>query len=276
MMKQLIAIILGCILFIACVGKKSEAEQEEGYVQVDSVEKPKDTLQLVEDAPVPKTADEIFNDFIYTFITDSEFQHERVCFPLRGNNPHANHINRSEWDKKSPFNSPEFISMIYDREKDMNLQKDTTLTHVSVEWIYLNSQHAVMYNFRKKHGRWMLTDYEEQNMSQSPLSAFVSFYSKFSSDTLFQKESIDFPLRLVTKSEGDEEGGEMQLSPEDWEQFRAEMPLPCGVITNINYGQPALSENRKILLVEGLGNSLYVKYKFDQTDGHWYLYEIEN
>ena len=52
--------------------------------------------------------------------------------------------------------------------------------------------------------------------------------------------------------------------------------MPEGVMTNINYGQPSISQNRKILLVEGMSNGLYVKYKFDRTNGQWHLYEIEN
>jgi len=54
------------------------------------------------------------------------------------------------------------------------------------------------------------------------------------------------------------------------------MPMPEGVMTNVNYGQPALSENRKILLVQGMSNEMYVKYKFDRLDGKWRLIEIEN
>lgn len=275
-MKQLLAVILGCILFSACMGRKEEAEKEEGYVETDSAVRPADTLQLVEDAPVPVTADELFNDFFYTFVTDPRFQESRVCFPLRSSGSRSHAVGRSEWGEKSPFGQAEYFSMIYDRDRDMSLQKDTTLRRVSVEWIYLNSGHAVSYNFRKQEGRWMLADYDEAPLSHSPHGGFMEFYARFSSDTLFQAESIRFPLRLVTRSEGDEEGGEMELTPDDWDRFREEMPLPAGVMTNINYGQPALSENRKILLVEGLSNSLFVKYKFDHTDGRWTLYEVEN
>ena len=82
---------------------------------------------------------------------------------------------------------------------------------------------------------------------------------------------------MVAEEQSDEdEGGEAYLSPDEWFEFRQEMPMPEGVMTNINYGQPSISQNRKILLVEGMSNGLYVKYKFDRTNGKWRLYEIEN
>jgi len=130
---------------------------------------------------------------------------------------------------------------------------------------------------RSNNGQWHLLNFEKEETSATPYASFAEFYAKFASDSIFQRESIHFPLHVIAEAQGDvDEGGESHLSPEEWFEFRKEMPMPEGVMTNINYGQPSISQNRKILLVEGMSNGLYVKYKFDRTNGQWHLYEIEN
>lgn len=272
------------VIAMACTGKKDgaapsaptddpETEESSDTTELSTI----DTLQLFTEKEIPKSADLLFDDFFYSFTTDRNFRSQRVTFPLHGTEagqPAA--MTREQWTYDNDFSRP-FYSVIYEREGDMAIQKDTSLNSVSVEWVYLNEGRMERFHFQRTDGTWMLSDFEKEQTAQSPNSDFLQFYSQFISDSVFQRESLAEPLKLVSAWGGEEDGeSEIELTPDDWFEFRKEMPMPEGVMTNINYGQPALSENRKILLVEGMGSELYVKYKFDRLDGKWRLIEIEN
>lgn len=278
-MKQLFTISLLSLLFCSCWHSSESTDSSEDEVVEDSIEAEEDSLILFEEEDVPVSADELFDDFFFSFTTDQRFQMQRVKFPLKckeGQDELV--ISREEWKEFNRFTTQEFYSVLYERESDMEIQKDTAVNEVSVDWIYLDDDYVERYNFvRSQDGQWLLLDFGKEETSATPYASFVNFYAKFASDSIFQRESIQFPLHVVAEEQSDEdEGGEAYLSPDEWFEFRQEMPMPEGVMTNINYGQPSISQNRKILLVEGMSNGLYVKYKFDRTNGKWRLYEIEN
>ena len=278
-MKQLFTISLLSLLFCSCWHSSESTDSSEDEVVEDSIEAEEDSLILFEEEVVPVSADELFDDFFFSFTTDQRFQMQRVKFPLKckeGQDELV--ISREEWKEFNRFTTQEFYSVLYERESDMEIQKDTAVNEVSVDWIYLDDDYVERYNFvRSQDGQWLLLDFGKEETSATPYASFVNFYAKFASDSIFQRESIQFPLHVVAEEQSDEdEGGEAYLSPDEWFEFRQEMPMPEGVMTNINYGQPSISQNRKILLVEGMSNGLYVKYKFDRTNGKWQLYEIEN
>ena len=278
-MKQLFTISLLSLLFCSCWHSSESTDSSEDEVVEDSIEAEEDSLILFEEEVVPVSADELFDDFFFSFTTDQRFQMQRVKFPLKckeGQDELV--ISREEWKEFNRFTTQEFYSVLYERESDMEIQKDTAVNEVSVDWIYLDDDYVERYNFvRSQDGQWLLLDFGKEETSATPYASFVNFYAKFASDSIFQRESIQFPLHVVAEEQSDgDEGGEAYLSPDEWFEFRQEMPMPEGVMTNINYGQPSISQNRKILLVEGMSNGLYVKYKFDRTNGKWRLYEIEN
>lgn len=275
--------IVAVFVFLSCKGSDGDRvayEPDDSIAINDSIgdDFPSDSLNLFDEDVIPTSADELFNDFFYGFTTDQRFQLSRISFPLKGNEGgKVQRVSKEEWKADDKFIRQPFFSVIYERERDMAIQKDTSLNHVVVEYYDLQSETVEKFNFQRTNGQWQLSSFEKSSSIYGPNEDFIEFYSKFVSDSLFQKQSIHTPLRLIT-SEDDElgDGGDMELSIEDWFEFSSEMPLPRDVMTNINYGQPSISENRKILLVEGLSNGLSVKYKFDKMNGHWRLIEIEN
>jgi len=258
-MKQLFTISILSLLFCSCWHSSEVADEGEEDAVEDSVMAEEDSLILFEEEVVPVSADELFDDFFYSFTTDQRFQMQRVTFPLKCNEGSDELvISREEWKEFNRFTTQDFYSVIYERESDMEIQKDTAVNEVSVDWIYLDEDYVERYNFvRSNNGQWHLLNFEKEETSATPYASFAEFYAKFASDSIFQRESIHFPLHVVAEAQGDvDEGGESHLSPEEWFEFRQEMPMPEGVMTNINYGQPSISQNRKILLVEGMSNGL--------------------
>lgn len=268
-------IVLVVLLLTACHGRPADIDEMKTDTLAVVEDVPSDSLMLYDDEPEPETADMLFADFFYAFTTDSRYQQQRVVFPLRSTDEGGEAMTKTEFQDRDPFASQEFYASVYDRETDLAVQNDTSLNSVAVERIYLKAQTTDRYHFQRIQGKWMLTGYDTKAVDATPQASFLSFFGKFVNDTLYQHESIVFPLRLVSEAEDDDMGGETELTEEEWPDFRGQMPLPTEVMTAIDYGQTSLSENRKILLMEGASNGLFVKYKFDHTDGRWRLYEID-
>ena len=262
---------------MACTGSpvKEDSEQHDSLPNTVT-ELETDSLLLYEDEPEPETADILFVDFFYAFTTNPQYQQQRVVFPLGGGEQDQSRLTLAQWKEQNPFVAQDFYAVIYDHDDDMVIQNDTTIQSVSVEKINLISLQLDHYSFERLQGKWMLTTADQRHVADTPQGHFLQFYSHFANDTLFQQDNISFPLRLVTEPEDDEEeAGTTDLTEEEWPEFRQQMPLPTDMMTVINYGQTAISQNRKVLLMEGLSNGLFVKYKFDCTGGRWKLYEIE-
>ena len=267
--------VLSVVLLTACHGSPVETTGD----LVDSVEVVEDvsddSLQLYTDEPEPESADMLFADFFYAFTTDSRYQSQRVAFPVKCSDGSDAPLTKADFMERNPFAPQEFYASIYDRESDMTVQSDTALNNVAVERILLGAQSTERYHFQRVQGKWMLMEYDTKPTGSTPQGSFLEFFGQFANDTVYQRESIVFPLRLVSEAEDDETEGEAELTEAEWPEFRDQMPLPTEVMTAIDYGQAALSENRKILLMEGASNGLFVKYKFDRTNGQWKLYEID-
>ena len=275
------AIALLAILLSSCMGgKKQERLAEEA--ELDSIEQTVDTIQLFDETLEPPVAvDELFDDFFFNFASNARFQNQRIRFPLRmRDDTEELKLSKEEWHRFNRFGSQEFYSVIYDNPADLELQKDTAITNVRVDWVYLQDGYVEQYNFRRLDGKWILYDMEKEDVANTPNGDFVEFYSKFISDSTYQCSSIRTPLRLVTspgemEAEEEETSGVQELTMDDWLQMKSEMPLPTDVIVNINYGQVSESQTHKNLLMEGVSNGLFVTFKFDKSSGSWHLLEIE-
>ena len=259
-------------------GEGNGGDGDADSTALDSLENLEPELQLYEEAVIPQSVDELFDDFFFNFISDPRFQSQRMYLPLRGIGESASHsISKQEWNETSVFGSQDFYCSFFDKEADIEFMKDTTLTAVSVEWLHTDEDYVMAYNFQRREGHWVLSDYERKALSSTPHADFAQFYHQFVTDTTFQRQAIQQPLPLVTLDAGEESaGGTMELSADDWFEFSKEMPLPSTTMTNINYGQPNTSETHRILLVSSIGSSLFVKYKFERINGEWRLKGIEN
>ncbi len=246
--------------------------------KADSTELVEDTLELIEEEVLPETADELFNDFFFNFASDSKFQNERIKFPLKSHNGNETMmLSREDWNRFNRFSSQEYYAIIYEREQEMELQKDTSVNAVSIEWIYLHDECIERFNFRRTAGKWMLTDIENEVMTQTPNGNFLKFYTEFANDSISLHKVINFPLKFTSCPEDEtEDTTEEYLSEDEWLTAKDELPIPRDIIVNIDYGQSSISLNRKVLLIEGLSNGLFVKFKFDKKNGQWRLIEIEN
>lgn len=260
-------------------GKVASVASSEGNVWEDTLETyVGDTLHLFDEpSEPPVTVDVLFDDFLFGFIDDPKFQHQRIQFPLLcRDGEEEERIGVNEWGQFDHFAALDFYSVIYEREQDIELQKDTTLLRVYLEWISLRNDYVERFDFNRIGGKWLLTEIQKEGRKSMPNGEFVDFYTQFVSDSIFQRNSLAEPLKLVLTSEYDgEDVSEENLSADEWFSMKSELPLPTDELVNIDYGQASVSQNRKTLMMCGLSNGLQMKFRFNKDNDGWKLFEIE-
>ena len=277
----IIAFMLGFLL-VSCKDKKmTNVFDDENNVDEDSIEAfVGDTLHLFEEVEPPAAVDELFDDFFYSFIDDARFQSQRIVYPLPcktvGAEENEEKLTKEDWQQYDHFKNQEVLAVIYEREQDYELAKDTSMQHVGVEWIPLTHQNVENFHFNRVNGQWKLTDIVKRRRSEMPNGDFLDFYAHFVADSTFQRESLSDPVKVVLTSEdGEEAPDEQQVNADEWFEMRESLPLPHDVIVNVDYGQASISQNRKILLLQGMSNGMQMKFKFNKNGDNWQLREIE-
>ena len=272
-----IAVALGCLL--SCKDSKmTNAFSSDDEMEEDSIEAfVGDTLHLFEEEEPPAAVDELFDDFFYNFIDDARFQGQRIAYPLPcKEGDESEKLTKQDWAQYDHFKNQEVLSVLYEREQDYALSKDTSMQHVGVEWIQLKDDDVERFQFNRVGGKWMLTEIDKKKRGNIPNGDFLNFYAKFMADTVFQGKSLAEPLKVIlTSDDGEEEPQEEFLTVEEWFEMRHSLPLPTEEIVNVDYGQACISQNKKTLLLQGISNGMQMKFKFNKDGDDWKLMEIE-
>ena len=264
-----------CFSLAGCSDKKPAVVADSDSVQTDSLEAITDTLdQIIAEAPMPKAADELFDDFFFNFAANRKLQMKRIVFPLPVvNGSDTTFVPKKRWKMEHFFMHQDFYTLIFDNLRQMNVVKDTTIGHVVVERINLPRRHVRQYVFDRMSGQWMMTTVVNTTMHNNQNASFLSFYHKFVNDTTFQVASINDPLEF-TGPNPDDDFGSMEgiLAPEQWLSFAPE--LPNSTIYNILYGQKYSESNQKIFVIRGIANGLETELTFRRKGGHWKLMKL--
>lgn len=276
-MKKLLYVVMLFAIFgivgitsFSCSDKKTS--QDSLYNDSLTNASPEDSMeQIIAETPMPKAADELFDDFLFNFAANKKLQLSRTVFPLVvTNGSQKTMLKKEQWKMEHFFMRQDFYTLIFDNIKQYNAVKDTSISHVIVEKIYLNKKRVKQYIFDRKNGTWMMTSINTTDFSASPNTSFLSFYNRFVSDSTFQISSINDPLSF-TGPDPDNDFGTMDgiLLPEQWPSFAP--PLPSKMIYNIIYGSQGRGSNQKIFIIRGIANGLETKLTFKKKTGKWLL-----
>jgi len=236
---------------------------------------PVDTMSsIIEEAPMPKAADELFDDFIFNFAANRKLQRERIAFPLPVySGRHVSRIERRQWRMERFFMTQEFYTLIFDTERQMEVVKDTTVDSVIIEKIRLDKDLVKQYKFSRRNGQWMLVAITNASIEVNANGSFLKFYHRFVSDSTFQAQSVADPLTF-TGPDPDDDFATItgMISPEQWPSFAP--PLPANMLYNIIYGQKCKNPNQKILVIRGIANGLETQLTFHRESGRWLLVKL--
>lgn len=266
-------------LLVACGGNKTNTTEEE--IPADTTMSAADSIAADEAAndplanlPLPKAADELFDDFLYNFAASRKLQMERVMFPLKKvNGNKVEKIDRDHWRMERYFMRQQYYTLLFDSEKHMEVVKDTSVNHAVVEMIYFNTGAVVQHIFDRLRGAWMLTSINTIPISGSNNASFLEFYSRFSTEKEFQEESLSETIQFEGP-DPDDDFARMEgvITPDTWEAFAPE--LPQKMIYNIIYGQPRPEGNRKVFVLRGIANGMEVEMTFVRKNDTWKLTKL--
>lgn len=275
MRKGILFVVIASVLMVlcttaGCTGKNNSGTDTAGIDSTDTTAA--DTLeQLITEQPMPKAADELFDDFIFNFAANRKLQFKRIKFPLRVvNGKSEKMVEKSQWKMEHFFMNQGYYTLIFDNRRQMKIVKDTSINHVVVEKIYLKRKKVKQYIFNRINGEWNLVEVNTGAMYQNNNASFLDFYQKFATDSAFQSRHLDSPIHF-SGPDPDDDFSTMtgDIEPETWPAFAPE--LPANFIYNIIYGQQYTQSNKKILVMRGIANGMEMELTFVRKGKAWKL-----
>ena len=282
MNRLLFGALVLTVLMFSCKGKQAGDTVEDvpqdtvdtvavrDTVDVDTLE------QLIAETPMPRAADELFDDFLFNFAANRKLQMERVAFPLRTvRNGDTTYTKKDDWKIERFFMRDDFYTVLFDDEQQMELVKDTSIREATVEKIYFNTKAVIQYQFKRIKGAWMLLEMQTEPLSANNNASFLEFYHQFATDSVFQTESLAETVRFVGPDPDDDFGRmEGYLTPDTWPAFAPE--LPDRMIYNIVYGKPKSHSDQRVFVMRGIANGLEMEMTFRCTEDRWQLVKMTN
>ncbi|WP_281724190.1 DUF4348 domain-containing protein [Hoylesella shahii] len=284
-MKKLVFFAIMAVVLVAigstttsCKDKKSVADS----IRIDSLQvdtTARDTLEsIIEEQPMPKAADELFDDFVFNFAANRKLQLTRIKFPLDvyQNDKVVKRIEKKDWRMEHFFMKQGYYTLIFDNVKQMDLVKDTTIDHVVIEKITFKNKSVKQYLFNRINGQWTLTSMGLKHISETTNASFLQFYQRFASDSAFQVQSLN-DLVEFTAPDPDDDFSSItgSITPEQWPSFKPWL-IPDGEIYNIIYGQKYTESNRKLFVIRGVANGMETEMNFKVVKGKWKLMKFNS
>lgn len=278
-MKRSVYVIVSLIMLTmcwttGCVEKRTETQDSIiDSLDVDTTES--DTLEtLIEETPMPKAADELFDDFLFNFAANKKLQYERIEFPLNVDDfGKASSLDKRRWRMERFFMRQGYFTLVVGNDKELDYSKDTKVEHVVIEKIFLNKNYVQQYVFNRVDGLWKMQQMRKETIAANHNGDFYAFYNKFVTDSTFCHESLAETVDF-SGPDPDDDFSRMEgsIMPEQWEMFAPE--LPKDMIYNIVYGNKPIKGDKRIFVVRGIANGMETELTFRKAKGGFVLEKI--
>ena len=276
MKKILLVFFVFTAIIFSCTGNKT-GSQENAPADSDSIKDTAavDTMEmLISETPMPKAADELFDDFFFNYAANRKLQFKRTSWPLPSlSGGKSTSISKGQWKTEHFFMHQGYYTLILNNEREMRAVKDTSVNVVRVEKIYLSKRYVKQYVFNRNNGLWMLDSIVNKPLAHSHNASFLNFYHRFATDTAFQCRSVSDVVQF-SGPDPDDDFSTMEgvLTPETWPAFAPE--LPASTLYNVIYGEPKNGGNNRILVFRGISNGLEMELTFKRQNGKWLLTKL--
>ena len=244
--------------------------------EVDTV--PMDSLEtLLSEEPMPKAADELFDDFFFNFASSRKLQKERTDFPLPFSNMgKKSSVAKNAWARERFFMTLGYYTLIFNDRKQLEMVKDTGVSHVTVERVAFADNSLKQWKFNRVNGEWRLQNMSLSNICTHADAAFLKFYNEFATDTLFQMNSLAEMVHITAPDpEDDFSTIDGDLMAEQWPMFAPWMP--SGELYNIHYGdKPYKASSTRLFVIRGIANGLETELTFKKMGESWKLTKMVN
>ena len=279
MRKSLLSIVSLFLIFmlmapVGCTDKKPKPVSDSS---ADTVLKDTSTIDsteaLIEETPMPKAADELFDDFIFNFAGNRKLQKKRIVFPLKvyRNGKLVREIPMNQWKMERFFMRQQYYTLIFDNAKQLGLVKDTTVNHVVIEKIFFRKKLVQQFLFNRINGQFMMTSLNYKPLYTNDNADFLRFYDHFSRDSAFQVASMADEVEFTAPDPNNDFASiNGIMMPQQWPDFKPAI-IPRNKIYNIIYGQKYTETKHKLFVIRGISNSLEINMTFRKKGKRWML-----
>lgn len=273
---------LACFVILLVVSC-TEGQRHRDVVTFDgNVDSSRRVSILVSDAELQESSkddrvDELFDDFLYSYVHDKDLQHQRTIFPLCENFIDGTQrcIEKEQWTEEFKFMKGEYSTNFYTSEQEKVINENTSLGIASLERIDLDNRNIIIYDFVRNEHKWQLSAIQHKNFAESDMGDFLDFYHDFVYDTKFQYRSLARSIRIsMMDPDDDSQNIDGFITRNQWAGLSG--GLPQGIITNIRYGQH-FSDTKTILLEKvSMGDGMSETFTFSLTGQGWKLIGYDN
>ena len=230
---------------------------------------------LIEDEPMPKAADELFDDFIFNFAANRRLQSERTDYPVNVDTyGKLSKVEKSKWGMEHFFMRQGYYTLVFNSASQLDVVKDTAISSVYVEKISFAKRKVTRWQFNRVLGLWKMQGVRIMALTKHEDASFLRFYNNFVTNPDIQSVSI---AESVSFSGPDPEDDFSRMTGELMaEQVPAFLPwMPSGTLYNIHYGdQPYKPSNTRIFVVRGIANGMESELTFQRKAGAWMLTKL--
>lgn len=267
-------LLLTMVCTTGCVDKKPvTTDSIIDSTEVDTTAK--DTLEtLIEETPMPKAADELFDDFLFNFAANKKLQYDRIDFPLQVSEfGKTSAVDKRKWQMERFFMRQGYFSVVVGNMKELESSKDTKVGHVVIEKVYLSQNYVQQYVFNRVDGLWKMQQINKETLSENQNGDFYTFYQKFANDSTYRQKSLAETVDF-SGPDPDDDFARMEGSilPEQYPLFAPE--LPSDMIYNIVYGDQPIKGNKRIFVIRGIANGMEMEFTFRKAKGGYVLEKI--
>ncbi len=239
---------------------------------------PLDSLsQMIAEAPMPKAADELFDDFLFNYAANIEVQRSRTIFPLvyEDNGLEVVIEKKGDWKREGFFMSDGYYTILCHDKKQLRLIGDTMVSEAVVQRLSFIDQEVKEWKFTRIKGKWCMRTIVVKDLSETPDYEFMQFYNDFATDTLNQEKYL---AQYVTFKgpDPDEDFSTLEgdIMREQWPMFKPW--LPKNVFYCIRYGkQQNVTSDKRYFLIRGISNGIQTDLVFIKRGDSWELVKVE-
>ena len=281
LMRKIVFVVFFASLAMLFVGTSCTDKKTTSDISADVDSMLTDTLgtdsmeALIEDEPMPKAADELFDDFIFNYAANRRLQTDRTDYPVNVDTyGKLSKVEKCKWGMEHFFMRQGYYTLVFNSARQMDVVKDTAISSVYVEKISFKKSRVERWQFKRVLGLWKMQGVRIMALTKHEDASFLRFYNNFVTNPDIQSVSI---AESVSFSGPDPEDDFSRMTGELMaEQVPAFLPwMPSGTLYNIHYGdQPYKPSNTRIFVVRGIANGMESELTFQKKSGGWMLTKL--
>lgn len=239
-------------------------------VKIQANETPTKTLIKVVINPTTINIDSTFISFFEEFMWDKTFQQSRVLFPIQQFGIKIN--SAKEWIYLPFYTQSEHIPTLTSDTLSL-FEKDLKERATNLYIVDFEKEESDHYTFEKVNLHWYLKNITRTPLTHLPDNDFIAFLRKFSADSMFQVNSISFPLNRSFADVGkDYETTTEIIQEKDWRFWKLTNDINRLLILDM-----LQKEHRyRNIFLRGIDNGIWIKYTFERKQDTWQLIKIED